>query len=289
MTAALQFTVPIRGRPRTHIAPNEVSFMSLLDRNVKLASRGPPMVANPKITLQGTARSDVSLMMKTLETRAKAVAGAGGKPPFNGNKGPLMMADLPQPGGGGWGAGRPLSKPELGYWDKAMDRVYGAFGRKNHRIQIVEGHHDILLTRPRWSEAEVRSLDEGTALLFGAPEHGGFANLIEIRVPIVQQRPSTFIMRLKTWYKGALNTAQKGETITDIGKLLKSSDKFDAAETALRIKALVKDTYNADEIWLNIELEGGKSVTVVEAVPKPKVELEWLNSIPRRLILAALL
>jgi len=70
--------------PKAITAPNSTSMHEAVDLAVRQVSLGPPIMAQPKITFHSMEKSDALRHLQSMVDRGKAVADAGGKPPFGG-------------------------------------------------------------------------------------------------------------------------------------------------------------------------------------------------------------
>ena len=249
-------------------APNLPSLMSALPHELRIATAGPPRALHARIGFSGMAEADIARFATALEQRATAVSGAGGKPPFGGDRRPLAFAEEPRPGRG-WGEGQPPRPPEDGMFTKAWDQMMGVVGKRTARVHVIEGDATLLRATPNWSTVEVRTLDPNAVLLFNSPKMPGVSHIIELKMSQSTATGSRKIVTwLKTWYKEKLPFARAEKLNQDISALLKSNAAHDMEAAAARIKSLVKDEYGANDAWFHIDLEGAGSVTVVEATPR---------------------
>jgi hypothetical protein len=147
--------------PSTVSAPNPTSMHEAVNLAVRQVSLGPPTVSSPKVVFQNVGRSDAVRHVESLIQRGEAVAGAGGKPPFGGNRQPFALADAPEPNRrfdySLMGRDRAPSKGEAVDSRGLVDRALGLVRKGRERIFSESANAKaVVAVKPEWSSATIR-------------------------------------------------------------------------------------------------------------------------------------
>jgi len=252
--------------PKMLTAPNSTSMREAVDLTVRQVSLGPPILLNPKVAFHSMQRSDVSVHLDALVRRGKAVADAGGKPPFGGSRNVFGLADGPDPQ-------RPFSVSVAGR-DAATSAQQGGGGLRDRFISMLQkGRQRIssdsaaasveLAMKPRWSESTLRFVEDQEAVFVGIAQSKGYRHAVEVTVPVtVDAKPQSIFVRALSWFKDTPTAAKSAELRTSITEIFKNSDQIDIGEALVRYKTLMIDKFGATNVQMHLSREGNDIVVV---------------------------
>jgi hypothetical protein len=256
--------------PKTLTAPNPTSMHEALNAVVRQVSLGPPPVLNPKVAFHELQRPDVLRHSEALGQRAQATAGAGGKPPFGGDKPFMAFAEGPDPSrpftSSLLGRERPLPKRDPAVGERVWDSVASLFAKRRQRIHSeAAGAQLQLAAKPRWSEAEIRFPANEDTLLVGLPSNPGHVHIVEVTVPVtVAAKEQSLFMRAVAWLKESPDAAKQAALNSSITRTFKHSEAIDIEEALIRYKSLMID-HGASDVRINVIREGN-DIVVVELI-----------------------
>ena len=183
-------------KPPTDVPlPNHASLLDALPQQVRHAALGPPQSASP-IILYDMPGADVARFHQTLAGKAKAAAGAGGKPP-GGGRTLESLVDGPEPG-------RPYRsvQPKVAFIEGPSSRVAG---KPIQRIRIEGPQSELMLAiKPQWHAADIRFPRTDSAA-----EH-----IVEVRVPVTFESgaPKSMLIKVFSAFRDKLSRARaKGD------------------------------------------------------------------------------
>jgi hypothetical protein len=227
--------------PKTTLAPNHVSLLSALERDVPLAAVGP----HAKIVFHRMTADEPALIQRNLAARAKAGADAGGKPPFGGGRPPSILDDSPDPGRRFWLARSNTRRVE---------------GRANAERSIRAEGSDaprMLATEPKWAEAKVTFIEPDSVSFANAPDMAGAGRHITVvRVPMVVKKAGISrildgVFTAIASFREALTGVRKQAIDAAVSKLFRDAGGIDLREGLTRYKTLMMDEFKADDIRIN--------------------------------------
>jgi hypothetical protein len=238
------------------VAPNHTSLLSALDREARLAALGPPPVLAPKIVFKGLAANEPELTVRNLAARAKSAGGAGGKPPFGGDR-PLAAFD----------EGR---EPGKHFWNgKAAQRRVEVAAAGKKRAIYVEGANaeQVMKSTPQWQAAEVRFPEPDSVMFANAIDVSAASrHVVEVTVPvqIAGGGLKKLFVNAMAKFREALTGARATELNAAVSKTFKEAGSIDVRDAVTRYKTLMMDEFKADDVWINLRQEGA-DVIVTEA------------------------
>jgi hypothetical protein len=257
--------------PKTMTAPNPTSMHEAVDSVVRQVSLGPPLMAQPKIAFHSMERSDALRHLQSMVKRGEAVADAGGKPPFGGDRKLFGLADGPEPQ-------RPFTysladrNPQLPKHDrttteKMWDSVVSIAGKRRQRIYSESAKSaGELAAKPNWSEASLRFPRNEDTLFVGTPSNPGHLHVVEVTVPVtINAKQQSIFVRAMSWFKDTPASAKTGEMNSSITKIFKNSQGIDVEEAFIRYKTLMVDQHGAANVQINLFREGN-DIVVVELI-----------------------
>jgi hypothetical protein len=254
--------------PKTITAPNPTSMHEAVDLVVRQVSLGPPLMTQPKIAFHSMERSDALRHVQSMVKRGEAVADAGGKPPFGGDRKLFGLADGPEPQ-------RPFTysltdrNPQLPKHDrttteKMWDSVVSITGKRRQKIysESVKSTAE-LAAKPNWSEASLRFPRNEDTLFVGIPANPGHLHVVEVTVPVtINAKPQSIFVRAMSWFKDAPASTKNGDMNSAITKIFKSSEAIDVEEAFIRYKTLMIDQHGAANVQINLFREGNDIIVV---------------------------
>jgi hypothetical protein len=257
--------------PKTITAPNPTSMHEAVDSVVRQVSLGPPLMTQPKIAFYSTGRSDALRHVQSIVKRGEAVADAGGKPPFGGDRKLFGLADAPDPQ-------RPftysitdrnpqLPKHERTPSGKTWDSLLSIAGKRRQKIYSESSKSTAeLAAKPNWSEASLRFPRNEHTLFVGIPANPGILHVVEVTVPVtINAKPQSIFVRAMSWFKDAPTSAKAGDMNSSITKIFKNSEAIDVEEAFIRYKTLMIDQHGAANVQINLFREGN-DIVVVELI-----------------------
>ncbi|MCA1472773.1 hypothetical protein I6F09_33520 [Bradyrhizobium sp. IC3195] len=258
--------------PKTIATPNATSMYEAVENTIRDVSLGPPALAKPKIVFSSTDKADVVRHVDSLYQRGAAVAGAGGKPPFGGNRGLFGFADGPDPQRpfmySAMKRTGPSPKHEGSTFENAWDRMKGWVGRRSERLHVEPASAaNYLKARPRWSDAEIRFPKEDETLLISTSSNSGHMHIVEVTVPItIETRSQSLLIRAMAWFKDKPEIAKLSKLEADSLKVFKNSADSALEDAFARYKELMLRENGATNIEINLSNEG-RDIVIVQTIP----------------------
>lgn len=244
--------------------PNTTSLHEAVDVAALRASKGPPAVTNLKVGFVDVSRSDVARHIEAMADRGKRMAGAGGKPPFGGDRPAFAFPEGPQSNRPVTtvmtGRSPPSPKFETNAIGRAWDQVRSLFGKRRPKIRSEAANASIeLAAKPHWSEATLRFPTIDEVQIIGIPTNPGHLHIVEVTVPMVTSgsRPPSLFIRAVAWL-GEKPTTRKIEDVKSATNgLFKTADSIDVEEALVRYKEIMLNHFGTvDNFHFNIQREG---------------------------------
>jgi hypothetical protein len=232
------------------LAPNPTSLYSALDREVRTAPG-----RTPKIVFNGLTTNEVELTIRNVATRLKEASGAGGQPPFGGDRPLSAFDDGKAPGGNFWNR-------------KPPERRLGLAAADRKAIQVDGRDAEQLEVTPQWGAAEVNVRSSDTVLFANGPEFGD-ANLhiTEVSVPVAAEggRLKRMFINAIGVFRKVLPGARRQAIDAAVTKVFKPTEPIDVRAALTRYKSMMIDEFQADDVWINLRQEGAD--VIVTEVP----------------------
>lgn len=260
--------------PKTIATPNVTSMYEALETTIRDVSLGPPTVAKPKVIFSSTGKADVVRHIESLYRRGESVAGAGGKPPFGGERSLFGFADGPDPQRrlmySALKRTEPSPKTEGTVFENTVDRIKSWIGRDSERIHVKPASFaSELKATPRWSEAEIRFPKEEDSIFVDVSSNPGHMHVVEVTVPVtIESKPQSIFIRAIAWFKDKPEVEKLLKLNSDSLKAFKSSTNIDLEDAFTRYKSIMLRENGASTIEINLSREG-RDIVVVDSIIPP--------------------
>jgi hypothetical protein len=232
------------------LAPNPTSLYSALDREVRTAPG-----RTPKIVFNGLTTNEVELTIRNVATRLKEASGAGGQPPFGGDRPLSVFDDGKQPGGNFWNR-------------KPPERRLGLAAADRKAIQVDGRDAELLKATPQWGAAEVNVRSSDTVLFANGPDFGDAnQHITEVSVPVAAEggRLKRMFINAVGVFRKILPGARRQAIDAAVTKVFKPTEPIDVRAALTRYKSMMIDEFQADDVWINLRQEGAD--VIVTEVP----------------------
>lgn len=255
--------------PKAVTAPNPTSMHEAVNLAVKQISLGPPLMLHPKIAFHGIERTDAIRHVHTMIQKGEAVAGAGGKPPFGGNRPLFGLDELPEPNRRFTytmaGRDQPIRPRDTTFTERTWDSLLGLVGKRRERVYSASaGAQAEFSMRPNWSEASFRFPSPDTVQIVGLPS--GHMHIVEVTVPvIVESRSQSMLMRAISWFKEAPSAAKAENINKALQPLFKEAGTVNIEEALIQYKSLMIEKFGSTDVHMNLHREG-RDIVVTDVV-----------------------